>query len=1371
MLFAVAATCVADETNLARNPGFEDCGDTSWNLGQHMLIEKGVGRNGSRGVRICNPDPTCRDVRLWQQGMPAESGRIYSYEAWIRLGGGLTNGPVYFNMTCYGRDGRSLCTVEGRPLIRQPQLKGKGWVKVSGATARTPAGTASVGIGCIFPFNSTGEVFVDDFKVTASEKRYMEYVYTSAYRDLAVDGQVTFAAPYICDPEECPVDDLAPEFSFVGMDGKECRMPADRVGKDVSKDTSFEVKIDVSRLAFGTQKVKAILRTKGGKTLDEAEVSFTRADKLPPRKVWFDSRNRLVVEGKPFFPLGMYFGKNTKEEFEVYRQAAFNTVFCGSSIPSLDLVHSQGLKAIVNTASFVEPEKLERVLHELKDHPAVLAWYTNDEMPPGLAPRQAMLQKVYRRVDPDHPTYSVLDKPWQVRLFMPTFDVIGMDPYPIGNHRGGIDIAYGWAASCVRQSFGLRPMWQVPQAFDWRWYRDGLDEPEFRFPTPDEFRSMTWQAIAAGANGLLYFSFGSMRARMKKPGEFERHWSYVKDTVAEVAKYVPVILSDGEPPHVDGATQAVPVRAWRSGNDVWLLVVNTLRHAQKATLRVDGAPAKAQKAHVAFGPAPEILSDGRLSFSFGPLEQTLLRLLPGAADGMAIRVPDGAKPATVRAARELRHYIREATGRTLPITNEISGCGLAYLGCDRDLGPDGYRLVSDGKRLEIRSSGRHGHLFGTYGFLKRFVGVEWYLSSFTNIPKGVELKLPSGYDRTEVPAFELRDLCELSTTKDIDFALHLRLHGRHFQTPYPESVGGDSFRMDKVLQNSHTFERILPASRHFKDHPEWFAERDGKRREVATQLCLTNPEVLARTIAFVLDRVRKNPDIKFFGVSQNDVQTYCTCSRCAAVDEEEGSHSGTVIRFVNAVAEAVEKVDPEVTITTLAYQYSVAPPKFAKPRRNVMIVLCDIGCDFSKPFGVSRAASNEKFARIVEGWKAAGARIYIWDYTTNYPYYQAPFHNEDVIAPNLRFFRDNSVTQVYEEGPSFAPHADSSELKTWMLSELMWDPDLDAEALKRKFISAVYGAGAPYVLRYYELRREMAKGRDERVNPMTCFEDISGYPVDFRFFARATDLWLVAAKAARGNAVAERQCRLGLFSTDAAHAIYATRQPAASNFVIARDRRAIGGPDAIRAQAAARRVVAFLKAEPSQRLAHGTTGKEDRMLKHQVKLFAEKDFATASTARFEAGPRSMKIDDVREYYRHVLDSGALEGEIVEMNPEFRMQGAKFFFRQAYVEPGCAVRCRLRMKIRTVPGGDPERLIVDGAIDAPKAKDGRRGRSIAIRAKDVKNGEWAWYDVGTVPKVDGLSRVWLGVNGIRESPCAEYIAFDRIEISLAEAAEN
>ncbi len=622
-LCAGLLACTADEVNLVKDPGFEDSGSKVWRLGKYMTIEDGIGRNGSRGVRWKSDDATCRDSFINQSRIPAEPGRIYSYEGWIKLGSGLKNGPIYFNMSWLTASGKGLGGVEGRPLIRQPQLKGKGWVKVSGATSRTPVGTAFVSVGCRPPFNCTGEVFIDDFKVTASEKRYVEYVYTSAYRDLAVDGKVKFAVPYICPPEDCPSADLAPEFVFKGVDGRECRVPADRVGEDIKGETSFEATIDVAKFAMGTQNVKAEFRTKAGKVLDSAEVAFTRAASQPGLKVWFDSLRRPIVDGKPYFPLGMYFGRIKKEELDIYTQAPFNTVFCGADTQSLEIVRSYGLKAIVGTASLVEPEKLANKLRELKDHPSLLAWYTNDELPPGLAPRQAMLQEVYRRVAPDHPTYTVLDKPWQVRVFLPTFDVIGMDPYPIGNHRGGIDTAYGWADSCSRQSFRMRPMWQVPQAFNWRWYRDGLEDPTFHFPTHEEFRSMTWQAVVAGANGLMYFSFAAMRSRLKGPGEFESHWAYVKETAREVAKYVPVILSDGIPPTVTGATQAVPVRAWRNGDDVWLLVVNTMRTARKVTLSVEGAPSKAS---VAFGPAPEITPDGKLAFQFKPLEQTLVRL-------------------------------------------------------------------------------------------------------------------------------------------------------------------------------------------------------------------------------------------------------------------------------------------------------------------------------------------------------------------------------------------------------------------------------------------------------------------------------------------------------------------------------------------------------------------------------------------------------------------------------------------------------------------------------------------------------------------------------------------------------------------------
>ena len=70
---------------------------------------------------------------------------------------------------------------------------------------------------------------------------------------------------------------------------------------------------------------------------------------------------------------------------------------------------------------------------------------------------------------------------------------------------------------------------------------------------------------------------------------------------------------------------------------------------------------------------------------------------------------------------------------------------------------------------------------------------------------------------------------------------------------------------------------------------------------------------------------------KYFGFSQNDFEGYCTCARCKAVNDEEGSTAGTNIRFVNAVAEAVEREYPDKVIETLAYLYTRGSSRTCAP--------------------------------------------------------------------------------------------------------------------------------------------------------------------------------------------------------------------------------------------------------------------------------------------------------------------------------------------------------------------------------------------------------------------------------------------------------
>ena len=114
-------------------------------------------------------------------------------------------------------------------------------------------------------------------------------------------------------------------------------------------------------------------------------------------------------------------------------------------------------------------------------------------------------------------------------------------------------------------------------------------------------------------------------------------------------------------------------------------------------------------------------------------------------------------------------------------------------------------------------------------------------------------------------------------------------------------------------------------------------------------MCLTNPEVLQIVINTVKSWIQSTPGVKVVSVSQNDGGGPCMCSNCQAVyAEENGAYSGTNIRFVNAVADAIKEEYPDVMIDTLAYQYSRAAC-VTKPVENVIVRLCTIECCFTHP--------------------------------------------------------------------------------------------------------------------------------------------------------------------------------------------------------------------------------------------------------------------------------------------------------------------------------------------------------------------------------------------------------------------------------------
>ncbi|MDR3199766.1 MAG: DUF4838 domain-containing protein, partial [Planctomycetaceae bacterium] len=341
--------------------------------------------------------------------------------------------------------------------------------------------------------------------------------------------------------------------------------------------------------------------------------------------------------------------------------------------------------------------------------------------------------------------------------------------------------------------------------------------------------------------------------------------------------------------------------------------------------------------------------------------------------------------------------------------------------------------------------------------LEDVVGVRWWTSSESFIPKKPTLEIPA-QNIEYAPKLIYREAFYRDAFDGV-FATRMKCNGQHEKIA-PEYGGHILFQFFV-----HSFYSLIPPSKYFAEHPEWYSEIGGQRKHEGAQLCLTNDAMREELTKNAIESLRKNPDAKFISISQNDCQGYCQCKNCTAIAKEEGSQSGVLIRFVNKVAETIEREFPDVWVETLAYQYTRKPPKHVKPRNNVVVRLCTIECSFVQPLGAGE--QNKSLRENIEGWSKIADHLFVWDYVTNFWAYMLPHPNLRVLAPNIRFFIDHHTIGLYEQGDGFCTAGDFVRMRNWVISHLMWNPALDEKKLFDEFVNGYYGTDAASLLKEY----------------------------------------------------------------------------------------------------------------------------------------------------------------------------------------------------------------------------------------------------------------------------------------------------------------
>jgi hypothetical protein len=485
----------------------------------------------------------------------------------------------------------------------------------------------------------------------------------------------------------------------------------------------------------------------------------------------------------------------------------------------------------------------------------------------------------------------------------------------------------------------------------------------------------------------------------------------------------------------------------------------------------------------------------------------------GAAKAVIVVAEDATEPER-HAATELADFLRQITGAAFEISGPpaagksrlLVGPGAAKLAAadfsTDGLGADGIVIRTVGDDLILAGGRPRGTLYAVYTFLEENAGCRWWSSTVSTIPKKPTLKVDPLNVRY-VPVLEYRESFWFDAF-DGDWAVR-------------NKCNGNSERLDDKRGGKHTYEGfvhtffpLIPPEKYFAEHPDWFSEINGKRSHERAQLCLTNEQIRAELVKNLKERLRNNPAATIASVSQNDWHGNCQCAKCAAIEQEEGSPAGLLLRFVNAVAEDIEKEFPNAAIDTLAYQYTRKPPKITKPRHNVIVRLCSIECSFSTPLSDER---NKEFRDDIIGWSKICNRLYIWDYTTNFRHYVMPHPNLRVLGPNVKFFVDHNVKGLFEQGAYQSYGAEMAELRAWVLAKLLWDPSRDGRQLTDEFIAGYYGPAAPHIKDYLKTTHDAVEAAGDWLG---CF---SQHTAKFLSFETLSKGWtqLKAAEAAVEN--------------------------------------------------------------------------------------------------------------------------------------------------------------------------------------------------------------------------------------------------------------
>lgn len=442
-----------------------------------------------------------------------------------------------------------------------------------------------------------------------------------------------------------------------------------------------------------------------------------------------------------------------------------------------------------------------------------------------------------------------------------------------------------------------------------------------------------------------------------------------------------------------------------------------------------------------------------------------------------------------------------------------------------DVGYDGIsiRACKDGS-IELMGGEHRGTLNAVYSFLMEDLGYRYWGTDCPNdtilnedgpaaehIPEQLSF-VP--VTRSYTPQLFWRSPFLYSSFRT-NFAVRNRTDSPDANFEYvPAEAGGPIYAPWGYI---HTLPWLVDPNKLFNDHPDWYMMDATGKRINYNQLCETNSELAEYLIDYYMSRIEGLSQIpKLIGITKRDGGGVCHCPECTRVNQEEESDAGSLLTLINRVAEGIGEKYPQIRIMTFAYLETAKCPKHLKPAPNVSILYCNNKNAWSHFFVSAR--NEQAVIQDVSAWGAVAPMV-IWDYSTNFDHYSLPMPNLGVIADNIRFWVENNAEGIMTQGAYQSYGSERENMRSWIIAQLLWNPNLDLDSLIKDFITGYFGKAAAPMLAYTKMLEDSRlKYADEMAEINIRYN--SNVPfINDEFMSKAKELFSQAYELAGDDAV------------------------------------------------------------------------------------------------------------------------------------------------------------------------------------------------------------------------------------------------------------